>query len=687
MLKKRIATFSFTFLILVYIEAILRHFTIGSFDARFLYTVAFCIPTAGIIFLFTLFKHRTLCKIIYNTIIFAIVLFSCIQSVYYEIFGGYCSVAMMISGGGAVTNFATQTANAIKDTALSLILLAVPFIISILLSVFNVLTFKKTRLRVPLITAAAVLVSHFLCIGVLAIGGTGAYSAFGIYCSETATIDTTAQNMGFLVAFRRDAENYIFRELGIIKDTEIGFEIPMPDETTSAHSSDSDIKEEITEYNIIEMDMNEFKEISKEVSETVRQITEAVEWRGGTKKNEYTGMFEGYNLITICAEAYSPAFISEELTPTLYELTNNGFVFENYYGTFESITTNGEYSFQTGMFPDFARARSFEAGQENSYPFTLANMFKNEGVHTYAYHNYMGSYYTRNKTHPNIGYEVFRTPDDGLDMEMGWPSSDLEMMKASADEYINSGKQFHAYYMTFSGHYQYNWENPMSAKHRKEVEHLDYSEPVKAYIACNLELEYALEYLVNELEEAGIADKTVIALTNDHYPYGLSIEEYSELSGREIDNSFEKYRNNFILWTPSIKEPIKIDKLCSTVDILPTLLNLFGFEFDSRFVIGRDILSDHEGLAILANGSFITKDYKFDAVNNQVTFITDAEITDDQIASMQSFVKGTMGLSKTILNTDYYSYYVDFMNGDLTLDNVGEVEGTLIDDKKFLPKE
>ena len=127
-----------------------------------------------------------------------------------------------------------------------------------------------------------------------------------------------------------------------------------------------------------------------------------------------------------------------------------------------------------------------------------------------------------------MGY-TFKAADSGLDIKIDWPSSDLEMMEASVDDYLSSKEPFHAYYMTFSGHYQYNWDNAMSAKNRDAVKDLPYSEPVKAYIACNLELENALTYLMDRLEQAGVADKTCIVLTNDHYPYGLTEDEYNEL--------------------------------------------------------------------------------------------------------------------------------------------------------------
>ena len=143
-------------------------------------------------------------------------------------------------------------------------------------------------------------------------------------------------------------------------------------------------------------------------------------------------------------------------------------------GCFGSNTTNGEYTFCVGLYPDLSRNKtmaSFYASQNNYLPFCLGNEFKGQGASAWAYHNYTGDYYSRNATHPNMGY-TFKAAGEGLDMELGWPTSDLEMMEKSVDDYIDSGERFCAYYMTFSGHYQYNWENPMSRKNRSVVEDL-----------------------------------------------------------------------------------------------------------------------------------------------------------------------------------------------------------------------
>ena len=269
---------------------------------------------------------------------------------------------------------------------------------------------------------------------------------------------------------------------------------------------------------------------------------------------------------------------------------------------------------------------------------------------------YIGDFYNRNITHANMGYTV-KAADSGLAMKIDWPSSDLEMMEASVDDYINSGEPFHAYYMTFSGHYQYNWDNAMSAKNRDAVKDLPYSEPVKAYIACNLELEYALEYLMQRLEEAGVADKTCIVLTNDHYPYGLTEDEYNELAGREMDLTFEKYRNSFICYVPGLSENIVVDEYCSTADILPTLLNLFGVDYDSRLLAGTDVLSNGVHMAVLSDKSFLTKSFRYDAGTETVIPADESiVISDEQLEAYRLYVDNKFQMSSNIVNSDYYAH-------------------------------
>ncbi len=145
---------------------------------------------------------------------------------------------------------------------------------------------------------------------------------------------------------------------------------------------------------------------------------------------------------------------------------------------------------------------------------------------------------------------------------------------------------FHAYYMTVSGHLEYNFQgNAMAAKNQALVEDAPYSEHVRAYLACQIELDRALELLLQRLDEAGVAENTVIALTGDHYPYGLTPEEQSELAGHTLEENFELYRNACILYKKGMT-PEQVERPCSSLDLLPTLCNLFGLDFDSPAIHG-----------------------------------------------------------------------------------------------------
>lgn len=382
---------------------------------------------------------------------------------------------------------------------------------------------------------------------------------------------------------------------------------------------------------------------------------------GVTQKNEYTGIFEGYNLILITAEGFSPYAVHEELTPTLYKLTHEGFVFENFYTPLWGVSTSdGEYVACTGLLPK-SGVWSFYRSGENAMPFGFGNQFGRIGYQCRAYHNHTFDYYNRDISHPNMGYD-YKGVGNGLEVKETWPESDLEMMEVTTPEYIGE-EPFHTYYMTVSGHLYYTFTgNSMAYKNRALVADLPYSESAQAYIACNIELDRALEHLIAELEAAGIADRTVIALSADHYPYGLEKEVLDELAGHEVEENFELYRNHFILWTASMKEPVYVDKAACSMDIAPTLCNLFGLDYDSRLYMGRDILSkEHKGLVIFGNRSFITDKVMYNSMTGETTLLTEEELPEGYLKQMNKIVNNKFQYSARILEQDYYQYILPYI--------------------------
>ena len=403
-----------------------------------------------------------------------------------------------------------------------------------------------------------------------------------------------------------------------------------------------------------------------------------------SQKNEYTGRFAGKNLILITAEAFSPYVISEELTPTLYRLTHESFVFNNYYQpNWSQSTSGGEFAVMTGVIPTWVNSSTaFMATIGNNMKTGMGWLFQEKGYSALAFHNNTHTYYSRNKTHPNLGYD-FTAIGNGLQLPSDkWPRSDLEMIEATVDkyieEYVNNGKNFHAYYMTVSGHALYNWGgNAMSRKYR-EIAQKAYpgsSQTVQAYIACNLELEYALSHLVQRLEEAGIADDTVIVLSTDHYPYGMienGVDYYNELTGlNDSESDISRYENTLILWCGDGAETVVVDTPCSSIDIVPTLLNLFGIDYDSRLYSGRDIFATNYTveqastcmpLVVLPNTggtSWITAAGTYHA--SRKTFVPNpgVEVDDEYVETVKTLVQAKMTYAKYILQQDYYDEIFD----------------------------
>lgn len=633
----------------VYVELCLHLCVFGSMDRYAGYPVLFGLLGGALCTLVVSSLPKVLRQITGLLLVAAQVMLAEMQLVYHCIFGDFMPVSQIGMGGNVIVNFNSQLLYGIRQNLLKILLLLLPLVVVILCLALRRVQALRFRLRWKQAMASfAVLLALLLTVtGLMYAGRNKAFSIYHTFTNVNTSTDSSYKKIGMLATTAQELRYMLFGGSGSIMITPSSLNISDVPRTYSSNS-----------YNVIEsIDFTALADSTD--SDILKATDEYLSNATPTRKNNYTGLLKDYNLITICAESFCPWFISEELTPTLYKLSHTGILFENYYGTFQSVTTNGEYTMCMGLYPDMSRTKtdsSFNVAGTNYLPFCLGNALKGMGYQAWAYHDYIGDFYNRNITHANMGY-TFKAADSGLAMKIDWPSSDLEMMEASVDDYINSGEPFHAYYMTFSGHYQYNWDNAMSAKNRDAVKDLPYSEPVKAYIACNLELEYALEYLMQRLEEAGVADKTCIVLTNDHYPYGLTEDEYNELAGQTLDTTFEKYRNSFICYVPGLSENIVVDEYCSTADILPTLLNLFGVDYDSRLLAGTDVLSSGLHVAVLSDKSFLTKTFRYDAGKETVIPADENTTVSDKLAeAYRLYVDSRFQLSGNILNSDYYAH-------------------------------
>ena len=575
-----------------------------------------------------------------------------VQIVYFHSFQSFMSISQASMGDDVFTNFFKTILLAIWECLIPILLLFIPVAALLFLHKwFN--PKRKFNLKRTLYNISAFLLVQLLVILMLPLGGTTEHSAFANYHSNWV-LDLSMEKLGLFTTTGIDVKYFLFGD-ALEPETP---EEDLPEVVVPIVPGNTEPAGPVVFGDNVITGLDFAALAEAETNKTAKKIFNYLASVQPTKKNEYTGMFAGYNLILITAESFSAEAIDPEITPTLYKLANSGFDFTNYWATYPSNTTNGEYTNLTGLMPDISKPKSdgsFVYSIRNTMNMNIANWFNAQGLTSRAYHDHTASYYKRNKTHPNLGY-VFEGKNEigGLS---GWPESDLVMMQKTVDDYIGDD-WFHTYYMTVSGHHNYRFGgyNTIVEKNKDLVKGLDMGNSAKAYLATHIELDKALEYLIQRLEEAGKLDKTVIAITTDHYPYGLTDAEWKGMIGHSIQwGGMERYESDLIIWN-SAMQTVTIDKPCSNPDVLPTLLNLFGFEYDSRLYSGCDILSDSYGLAMMSNQSFVTDKIIYNSRNEKVYKIDESfALPENYLNTYIQIVKNRFSIAASMLTNDFFS--------------------------------
>ncbi len=662
----KLNTAIYVWISVVYMEIILKLFTCEVFfDSGLLIMPLFsALPALVLSCICSRLKPKTAKWITFAVLTCLTVLYSA-QLIYHSFFGSYFILYSLAAGGaGQITGdgMLGNTLKAILEGIPAILLLSVP---AVLQAIFGT---KHLRYRFAKWRMVALRSGITVCVYIVAVLCVSLSGSLSKLQSGEFDPNLSVGKFGLL---RTEVLDFKYNILGFEQDMDFEDEKPIIIDTVNPHPEPDDPEEEPidTSPNVMNIDFEALN--AKNPKSAIKTLNNYFASKEPTLKNEYTGFYKGYNLISITAEGFSPYAVHPELTPTLYKMSQEGFKFTNFYTPIWGVSTSdGEYAACTGLLPK-SGVWSFYRSGSNSMPFTLGNMFRSIGVDkTFAYHNHSYTYYDRHISHPNMGYKYIGM-GNGMEtyVKNRWPESDLEMITGSTKDYLSDDKPFHAYYMTVSGHLQYSFSgNSMSSKNRNLVKDLDCSETLKAYYACNIELDRAMAKLLADLNAAGVADKTVITITPDHYPYGLedknSSDKYAvwrELLGHDVDTTFELYESNFILYCQGTKDAPTVEKYCSSVDILPTVLNLFGFEYDSRLFSGTDILSTSECVVQFLDRSFITSMGKYNAKTKEFTLHEGKSFESDEqrevyIKNLRNVVNNKFKTASGIIETDYYGY-------------------------------
>lgn len=627
--------------LIIYLEIIYKFFIMKDLLTTNTFSVVlFSIPWIIIFTIITSIFNEKVNKILTIVFSFLIVLITLAQIVYYNFYNSMFSFLSLTTGTGQVMQFYVMIASVIARIWYIFAIILIPYILFLIFKnkLFN---FKKNNLKF-LISYLLIFILSFLGIVlVISKNNEGFYSLKRLIFKTHApmlTIDKT----GLFTMEMIDIERYIF-----------GFNEEIYSEQINVNNEEEKVPEAKIEYNTTDIDFD--KLINDETDDKIKSMHVYFKNTAPSNKNEYTGMFKDKNLIFITAEAFDTIAIDEKLTPTLYKIANNSFIFKNYYQPLYPVSTSdGEYMNLNSLIPKEG-VWSFKQTSKISMPYGIGNMFNKEGYVSYGFHNHNYNYYDRQKSHKNIGLKYYGC-GNGLEKKMNckhWPNSDKEMIDATTSYYIDKDK-FMTYYMTVSGHLNYNFSgNNMAYRNKNKVKNLKYSTAIKAYLATQIELDKSIEKLLQVLEEKGKLNDTLIVIAPDHYPYGLTTKQMNEISTIDRNDKFEKFHTTLIMYNPNIEKTV-VDKVISSLDILPTIYNLYGLTFDSRLLMGRDIFSNNEHIVILSDRSWITDKGKYNSVTKEFTSTTNEEIEKDYIDRINMIVNQRYGMSSLIIDNNYY---------------------------------
>ena len=366
-----------------------------------------------------------------------------------------------------------------------------------------------------------------------------------------------------------------------------------------------------------------------------------------------TGAFAGKNLIFIMMESMDDWLVTPEYMPNLYRLEQEGVDFRNYYAPIflAAATFNSEFTANTGMIaPEYQVRNSYYT--EHALPYSLPNLFRDAGYRARSFHAANPSIYNRGEIHLNFGYESYNDYGDlGMDDYM------LDSQLLRGYDQIVSDEPFFSFIITYSGHGPYTTEQQnISEPHLDRARAvIDYStvpytteaqkEEYTRAVAQAMETDAFIGGLRERLEADGHAEDTVLVLFTDHYCKYFSDTELIEAIKGETDRNMLS-NVPFVIWTEGIT-PQVYDKYVSTMDIAPTIVDLFSLDADLRYYIGNDMFGPDGGVVYFRNYAWYdgkTYDTGNDASSNPA------------VLAMREQAREQIDVSQDTFRYDYFAY-------------------------------
>ena len=393
----------------------------------------------------------------------------------------------------------------------------------------------------------------------------------------------------------------------------------------------------------------------------IRNYFAAREPSGG---NAMTGILAGKNVVLVLMESMDDWMIGQH-TPTLVRLMEEGIDFTNFYTpVYGGIRTfNTEFCINTGSFLSSQGGYAFDY-VTNSYNQSLASVLTAEGYSAKTFHYNDPSFYSRGEFSPAMGYEEYVCYEDYIEetdekvvKDLLYDDCLLFDNQALKEVFFREGKPTLNFVITRSAHLSYKYNEVLShwgLKQYPQYRGLTGNEETDcAYLKARLVDDFFAR-LLEELEEKGQLDNTVIIGVTDHYTYGYkNMEALYDLSGTREDLLLEK--TPCFIWSPDL-EPRKMDKVLNTSDLLPTVLNLLGVDPGYDY-LGNDAFDEaYDGFVPFSNGSWICGATAYDAKKKACLSVSGQQQTVSALRQqeLEERVQRFVHINNLILETDYF---------------------------------
>lgn len=335
-------------------------------------------------------------------------------------------------------------------------------------------------------------------------------------------------------------------------------------------------------------------------------------------QTNYTGMFEGKNIIYLQLEGIDEWLLDEETMPTLYNMQNNAINFINHYSYYNGggSTFNSEFAVNTGFLTPVSYNQNAYTFSRNNFDYSMARLFKKKGYSVNAFHMNTKEYYSRGANYDNWGYDNYYGLKDQdtytdnsyiLDRELILNEKFAELLFPTDTPFVD-------YIISYSNHMPFtNTKGVCQLLLEKQKEEILANDPnavieEKTYTEeeCSRlqarETDNMINLLITKLRENNLLENTIIVAFADHYLYTLT-DQNILAQYKETDNNLINH-TPFLIWKDGMKKQT-IKEVTSQLNILPTTINLFGLEYHPNYYIGSDALNpDYKGYVFFPDYSW-----------------------------------------------------------------------------------